>query len=157
LKRRGLRRAEAFVLSTRTVDPRRFFWEEIDASGRAEWEGLLSSRQDDVSRLLLQKAYPGDPFIPEFVLHKTCRSAAWSQTEVAIYSIDELLALSRKYQGFATKSYSVRKGSHKDPPGITHLAPRFGVIQMQRGGQQQHPEQLQFNLEAGYFYKIENL
>jgi len=25
---------------------------------------------------------------------------------------------------------------------------------MQRGGQAQHPEQLQFNLQAGYFYNI---
>jgi len=147
----------AGILSTRKVDPRRFFWEEIEAPGRKEWEQLLSFRQNDVSRLLLQKAYTDDPFIPDFVLHKTKRSNMWSQTEVAIYSIDELLALSRKYQGFTTKLYSVRKGSYKDPPGITHLAPRFGIIQMQRGGQQQHPEQLQFNLEAGYFYKIENL
>ena len=36
------------------------------------------------------------------------------------------------------------------------MAPRFGIVQMQRGGQAQHPEQLQFNLQAGYFYKIEN-
>ncbi len=39
-------------------------------------------------------------------------------------------------------------------PGVVHQAPRFGVIQMQRGGQKQHPEQLQFNLEASYFRKI---
>tara|TARA_R100000808_G_scaffold23266_1_gene51440 strand:- start:49 stop:249 length:201 start_codon:yes stop_codon:yes gene_type:complete len=38
-------------------------------------------------------------------------------------------------------------------PDFFHEAPRFGIIQMQRGGQKQHPTQLQFNLEAGYFYK----
>lgn len=139
----------------RVVDPRRFFWEEIPKAGRDEWERLLSERQNDVTRLLLQKAYLNDPFVPDYVLHKTRRANSWTTTEVALYSIDELVALSRAYQGFVTKPYSVKKGSYKDPAGITHLAPRFGIIQMQRGGQQQHPDQLQFNLEAGYFYKLQ--
>jgi hypothetical protein len=138
----------------RLTDPRRFFWEEIDTPGRIEWERILAECQDEVSRLLFQKAYIDDPFVPEYLLHKTKAASSWSTTEVAIYSIGEMIRLSRSYQGFATRPYSVRKGSHKDPPGVTHLAPRFGVIQMQRGGQKQHPEQLQFNLEAGYFYKI---
>jgi hypothetical protein len=140
--------------SGRRVDPRRFFWEEINPGGRAEWERTLANHQDDISRLLLQKAYIDDPFVPEYLIHQTKKSGTWSATEVAIYSIDELVARSRAYQGFATKPYSVRKGSYRDPPGVSHLAPRFGIIQMQRGGQAQHPEQLQFNLEAGYFYKI---
>ena len=72
-------------------------------------------------------------------------------------TIDELIAQSRNYGGYWSKPYSVRKGSYKDPKGVTHDAPRFGIIQMQRGGQAQHPEQLQFNLEAGYFYKIGQL
>ena len=144
-------------LSSRLIDPRRFFWEEIEPAGRKEWEHILSVYQDEVSRLLLQKAYINDPFVPDFLLHKTKNATSWEQTEVAIYSIEELLALSRQYQGFATKPYSVRKGSYRDPTGVTHLAPRFGIIQMQRGGQKQHPEQLQFNLEAGYFYKIEDI
>ena len=138
----------------RLTDPRRYFWEEIDPAGRGEWEQLFSHHQDNISRLLFQKAYIDDPFVPDYLLHKTRRAASWNKTEVAIYSIEELIALSHAYQGFATRQYSVRKGSYKDPAGVTHLAPRFGVIQMQRGGQQQHPEQLQFNLEAGYFYKL---
>ncbi len=138
----------------RTVDPRRFFWEEIPEAGRAEWRRIFSDHQDDISRLLLQKAYVDDPFVPEYLLHKTKRAPTWASTEVAIFSIDELIGLSRAYQRYATKPYSVKKGSYKDPPGVMHLAPRFGVIQMQRGGQKQHPEQLQFNLEAGYFYKL---
>lgn len=142
------------ILQNRKTDPRRYFWEEIDPTGRLEWENILSNKQDEVSRLLFQKAYLDDPFVPEFLLHKTKRADSWDTTEVAIYTIDELIALSRSYQGYATKPYSVKKGSHKDPPGIKHLAPRFGVIQMQRGGQAQHPEQLQFNLEASYFYKL---
>lgn len=138
----------------RLVDPRRYFWEEINANGRAEWEEIFLTHQDDVSKLLFQKAYLNDPFIPEYLLHKTKASSSSDQTEVAIYTIDEIIAHSRNYQGFTTKPYSVKKGSYKDPSGITHQAPRFGVIQMQRGGQAVHPEQLQFNLEAGYFYKI---
>jgi hypothetical protein len=142
------------ALKGRRVDPRRYFWEEIDAFGRAEWESLFTTKQDEISRLLFQKAYLNDPFIPEYLLHKTKKTRSWNSTEVAIYSIDELIKLSRAYQGFETRPYSVKKGSYKDPVGVTHLAPRFGVIQMQRGGQKQHPDQLQFNLEAGYFYKI---
>ncbi|MDP2996187.1 MAG: hypothetical protein Q8N47_01785 [Bryobacterales bacterium] len=138
----------------RLTDPRRWFWEQIDTAGRLEWEQLFSDHQDTISRLLFQKAYIDDPFAPDYLLHKTRRAASWNTTEVAIYSIEELIALSRAYQGFATRQYSVRKGSYKDPTGVTHLAPRFGIIQMQRGGQKQHPEQLQFNLEAGYFYKL---
>lgn len=140
--------------TNRSTDPRRFFWEEIDSQGRVEWERLFADHQDAISLLLFQKAYLDDPFVPEYLLHKTRRSDSLNQTEVAIYSISELVALSRAYQSFTTREYSVRKGSYKDPPGVYHLAPRFGIIQMQRGGQKQHPEQLQFNLEAGYFYNI---
>jgi hypothetical protein len=141
-------------ISTRKSDPRRYFWEEITSDGREEWERIFSNQQDDVTRLLLQKAYLDDPFAPDLLLHKTKKSLAWGETETAIYSIDELIKLSSEYGGFWTKPYSVRKGAYRDPSGVQHDAPRFGVVQMQRGGQKQHPEQLQFNLEAGYFYKI---
>lgn len=142
------------VIIGRQSDPRRYFWEEINSQGRKEWEEIFSQNQDEVTRLLLQKAYLEDPFAPDILLHKTKKSPTWQQTETAIYTIDELVSHSRAYGGFWTKPYSVRKGSYKDPAGVRHQAPRFGVVQMQRGGQQQHPDQLQFNLEAGYFYKI---
>jgi hypothetical protein len=142
------------ISARRQADPRRYFWEEIDTEGKREWESTFSTFQDQVTQLLLQKAYIDDPFVPEFLVHKTRRAAAWNATEVAIYSIAELINLSRGYQGFATRPYSVRKGSYRDPEGVTHLAPRFGIVQMQRGGQKQHPAQLQFNLEAGYFYRL---
>jgi hypothetical protein len=142
------------TMMLREVDPRRYFWEEIESNGREEWERIFSDMQDDVTRLLLQKAYMDDPFIPEFLLHKTKKAEEWNSTEVAIYSIDELIALSRQYGGFRIKPYRVNKGSYRDPEGVEHQAPRFGIVQMQRGGQAQHPTQLQFNLEAGYFYKI---
>lgn len=144
----------ASSLRGRRTDPRRYFWEEIRPEGRVEWERILSDHQDAVTLLLLQKAYIDDAFFPEYLLHKTKRSLSWTRTEVAIYSIVELIRLSRRYQGFVTKPYTVKKGSYKDPPGVSHLAPRFGIVQMQRGGQKQHPEQLQFNLAAGYFYNI---
>ena len=138
----------------REIDPRRYFWEEIEGEGRSEWESLLTEHQDAVTRLLLQKAYLQDPFAPEFLLHKTRKADSWASTEVAIYSIDELVKLSRKYSSFWVKPYRINKGSYRDPEGVQHQAPRFGIVQMQRGGQAQHPTQLQFNLEAGYFYKI---
>ncbi len=142
------------MLTNRASDPRRFFWEEINKTGRIELERLLAERQDEITRLLLQKAYLNDSFVPDYVLHKTKKSNNWEQTEIAIYKIDELINLSGNYAGFKLEPYSVKKGSYRDPIGITHLAPRFGIVQMQRGGQSQHPTQLQFNLKAGYFYKI---
>ena len=145
------------VMKNRVVDPRRYFWEETLPQGREELENIFAEKQDSITRLLLQKAYLNDPFTPDFLLHKTKRSQLWNQTESAIYTIDELVAHSTSYSGFMLKPYSVYKGSYRDPSGVKHQAPRFGIVQMQRGGQAQHPEQLQFNLEAGYFYKIENI
>jgi len=142
------------MLLNRKVDPRRYFWEEIDLDGRKEWEDIFVSNQNEITRLLLQKAYLDDPFSPDIILHKTKKAISWEQTEVAIYAIDELVRLSSLYNGFWKKPYSVKKGAYKDPDGVRHDAPRFGIVQMQRGGQKQHPDQLQFNLEAGYFYKI---
>lgn len=153
----GFRPMDTSTSTVRLTDPRRYFWEEIESTGRAEWERLFSGKQDEITRLLLQKAYMDDPFAPDFLLHKTRLEKSADEIEIAIYSVDELLQLSQSYKGFETRAYSVRKGSYKDPVGVQHLAPRFGVVQMQRGGQEQHPEQLQFNLEAGYFYKLDKI
>lgn len=142
------------ALTDRVIDPRRWFWEEIETEGRQEWEALFSASQDKITKLLFTKGYDNDPFAPEYILHKTKRADSWSEVEVAIYSIDELVTQSANYGGFSTRSYSVRKGSYRDPAGVSHQAPRFGIVQMQRGGQAQHPTQLQFNLQAGYFYKL---
>jgi hypothetical protein len=138
----------------RVSDPRRYFWEEIGEAGRLEWEAIFSNFQDEVTRLLLQKAYLNDPFSPNLLLHKTRKALDPLKVETAIYTIDEIISHSAAYSGFSTKLYSVNKGSYKDPIGVKHQAPRFGIVQMQRGGQKQHPTQLQFNLEAGYFYKV---
>ena len=145
------------LLKGRLIDPRRYFWEELALGARLEWEQIFSARQDEITTLLLQKAYLADPFAPDILLHKTKRSKSWCTSEVAVYTIDELVGYSREYARFVLRPYTVRKGSYKDPVGVEHLAPRFGIVQMQRGGQAQHPEQLQFNLEAGYFYKIQNV
>ncbi len=144
-------------IGDRTIDHRRFFWEELDPIGRKEWEDIFNAYQDRITKMLFQKAYLNDPFIPDFLLHKTKAALCWNETEVAIYTIDEIVNLSRSYGGFSTKEYSVNKGSYRDPVGARkHEAPRLGIIQMQRSGQAQHPTQLQFNLEAGYFYKFES-
>lgn len=137
--------------SKRIYTSERYFWEEINADGRKEWEDLFTNHQDDVTRLLLQKGYSSDPFPPEIILHKT-KKATSENEEIAIFSMDEFIELSRTYNSFVFSKYRVKKGSYKEPEGVEHLAPRFGVVQMQRGGQKQHPAQLQFNLKAGYFY-----
>ena len=136
----------------RVVDHRRYFWEEINTAGRQEWENTFSTYQDEISRILLQKAYSNDPFAPTFILHKT--KLTTTIPEVAIYTIDELIQKSRSYNLFSTEPYRINKGSFRDPDGVVHLAPRFGIFQMQRAGNKQHPTQLQFNLKSGYFYVI---
>ena len=140
------------ALRNRRCDPNRWFWEELPAIARKELEDFFTTQQDVITRLLLQKAYLEDPFAPEYLVHQT-RGAKGNEIEVAIFSIDGIIRLSRQYKGFHTRPYRVNKGSHVDPPGIEHLAPRFGVVQFQRGGQRQHPTQLQFNLKARYFYE----
>lgn len=137
--------------SGRVYTPDRYFWEEINSVGRKEWENLFTEHQDEVTRLLLQKGYSDDPFPPEIIFHKTRKTTPGNE-EIAIFLMDEFISLSRAYEGFCFNHYRVKKGSHKEPEGVDHLAPRFGVVQMQRGGQKQHPTQLQFNLKAGYFY-----
>lgn len=141
------------IMKGRRSDPRRFFWEEISKNGRMELEEIFTEHQDKITRLLLQKAYLDDPFSPTLLMHKT-KKLAENPQEFALYSVENLINLSRNYQGFEKKLYSVRKGQYKDLSGVQHEAPRFGIVQMQRGGQKQHPTQLQFNLQAGYFYKI---
>ena len=103
---------------------------------------------------MFKYAYKGDNFIPQYLIHKTKKSKTISKSENAVYNIDELIEKSITYKKFYKKNYRVKKGTYKEDENIIHEAPRFGIIQMQRGGQKQHPTQLQFNLEAGYFYKI---
>ena len=67
----GYRPLDKGDCSDRIYTPERYFWEEINAEGRAEWEELFANYQDDITRLLLQKGYKDDPFPPEVILHKT--------------------------------------------------------------------------------------
>jgi hypothetical protein len=138
----------------RKIDPRRYFWEELPAEERLELSSVLRDKHDEIFRLLLEKAYSEDTFPPTYVLHKTKKTVSGQPSEVAIFAIDELISQSRRYRGFETKEYRIRKGSFRDPDGYTHHAPRFGIIQMQRLGNKQNATQLQFNLEAGYFYAL---
>lgn len=143
------------LMRTRKSNPVRFYWEEIDTQGLNEWESLLTIRQNEITRLLLQKAYLDDPFSPEVIIQKT-RKVASGPEEFAIYSIDELVSKSREHAGFVkTLKTEVSKSKSYDvPKGVKHECPKFGIIQMQRFGNKQNATQLQFNLQAGYFYKI---
>lgn len=153
----GFRPIDDFDCSDRVSTPERYFWEETDVLGKSEWENVFTSYQDDITRLLLQKAYSDDPFPPEIILHKTKKANSVDEQEIAVFTMDQFVELSRKYFSFTYNLYRVKKGRYKEPEGVSHQAPRFGVIQMQRGGQKQHPTQLQFNLKAGYFYDLDSL
>ncbi|NQU83360.1 MAG: hypothetical protein HQ536_01480 [Parcubacteria group bacterium] len=152
----GFRPVDMVDISKRKSDPNRWFWEELPSKEKNELEKIFKKRQSDISKVLLKKAYPNDPFPPDYVLHQTKEFKNINDVESAIFSINRLLILSKKYSGFNLRPYIVKKGRFKSDPN-THFAPRFGVIQMQRGGQKQHPTQLQFNLKAGYFYHLKDL
>lgn len=140
-------------LSLRISDPNRYYWEETPLQSQKEWKHIFSSFQNDISLLLFQKAYKEDPYPPEYLLHQTVKYDNFTNCEAAIFSMNEIVVLSRMYSNYTEVEYVIRKGSYKNDNNI-HLAPRFGFIQFQRGGQKQHPTQLQFNLKAGYFYHI---
>lgn len=153
---KGFRPADMIDVSKRKSDPDRWFWEELPTKEKNELEKMFKENQTSISEVLFRKAYPNDPFPPDYVLHQTKKIDDSNNVEVAIFSVSRLVNLSQKYLGFELRPYSVKKGRFRGDPNV-HLAPRFGVIQMQRGGQKQHPTQLQFNLKAGYFYHLKDL
>jgi hypothetical protein len=135
------------------INVERWFWEELPADAQQEWADLLTRYQKEITYLLLSKGYKNDPYPPSFVLHQTCAFSSWENAEVALFTIDELVNFSCLVGGFSTTPYVVRKGRFKDSTTI-HQAPRFGFVQFQRLGNVQNATQLQFNLQAGYFYKL---
>ncbi len=137
----------------RLSDPNRWYWEELPQQGRDDLERLFASHQASVTRTLLQAAYPDDPHRPVYVMHQRYRCVSQADCPLAILSVDQFVEQSSAFGGFSTRRHAIRKGTYKSDPGI-HLAPRFGFVQFQRGGQKQHPTQLQFNLMAGYFNKL---
>lgn len=140
-------------LSERKSDPERWFWEELPIESLNEWRDLFRNYQKQITGVLLKYAYKNDPFPPEFLLHQTVKFEDINQCNLALFPIDTLIDFSCQYSGFTTKSYSIKKGRFKNDPHV-HKAPRFGYIQFQRGGQKQHPTQLQFNLQTAYFDKL---
>lgn len=136
-------------LKYRISDPNRYYWEEISKQAQDDWKQIFEEYQDHISMLLFQKAYKDDPYPPEYLLHQTVQYLNFDNCETAIFSMKEIVNCSHAYSGYVLSKYKVRKGTYRTD--IEHLAPRFGFIQFQRGGQRQHPTQLQFNLKAGYF------
>ena len=137
----------------RLSDPDRWFYEELPEAARKDMEMLFTKNQDEITKVLLTKGYSDDPFPPEYVFHQMHKAESPTQFPVAIFSMDELLALSKSYRGYELRPYLIRKGRFKGDPN-THFAPRFGCVQFQRLGNKQNATQLQFNLEANYFNKI---
>lgn len=147
---RGYRPLDQVDVARRLSDPERWFFEELPTKGREDIASTLGQYQDEVTRILLQLAYPGDPLPPEYLMHITVKPIDIDKADLVLFTIDELVRFSSKFAGFHVKEYEIRKGRFKGDPSV-HLAPRFGYVQFQRGGQKQHPTQLQFNLMAGYF------
>lgn len=143
------------ALVTRKLDPNRYYWEEIPKKAQNDWNRIISDNQDKISLLLFQKAYKDDPFPPEYLLHQTVKYTDFNDCETAIFSMNEIIQLSKMHSGFSLSEYRIYKGTYKNKD-IAHMAPRFGFIQFQRGGQKVHPTQLQFNLKSGYFYILKN-
>lgn len=137
-------------LNNRLSDPKRYYWEELPQQAQDEWKSIFTKYQDKISLLLFQKAYKHDPFPPDILFHQTVKYDSFDSCQVAMFTMDEIVALSRKHSQYVLSPYVIRKGTYKSDTA-THYAPRFGFIQFQRGGQKQHPTQLQFNLKAGYF------
>jgi hypothetical protein len=130
----------------------RYFWEEIPAGETGWWKRFLTENHYLVLDTLLRLGYDDDPLPPSVVLHQRSKPESFEQVPIAVYWIDDLISRSIAVSGFYTKPYRVFKGTGRDPTK-EHQAPRFGIVQFQRGGQKQHPTQLQFNFEAGYFNK----
>jgi len=149
----GYRPIDMIDISKRLSDPERWFFEELPQKGRSDIIGTLKNYQKQVSRVLLQLAYPEDPHPPDYILHLTVKPNHVDLSDLALFTVDELIEFSCRYAGFLTKKYKIHKGRFKHDT-LPHYAPRFGFIQFQRGGQKQHPTQLQFNLQAGYFNKL---
>ncbi|QDT54292.1 hypothetical protein Pan44_23200 [Caulifigura coniformis] len=144
---------DASTPKDRVCSNERWFYDELPQTERNEFQSIFSKYQREISTILLQKAYPeDDPHAPEFLLHQTVAFSDIAKCECAIFRMDELVDQSCKRSGFSTASYTVKKGRFKS--SVPHLAPRFGFIQFQRLGNKQNATQLQFNLEAGYFYKL---
>lgn len=131
----------------------RWFFEELPKESIRAIVDTFTNYQDEITKILFQRAYTDDPFPPQYVLHQRHIQSDSNLIPLAIFHIDELVSLSRRYGGFNLRQYQIRKGRFKNDPNI-HSAPRFGCIQFQRLGNKQNATQLQFNLEAGYFYKI---
>ena len=91
-----------------------------------EWENIFNSRQDEVTRLLVQRGYPGDTFRPTYLMHQRSAAPDEPHTPLAIYSIEEFVAYSRDHSKFITRNYRITKGSHRDPATI-HELPDSGL------------------------------
>lgn len=137
-------------LNNRKGDPNRYYWEELPTSALAEWKNIFEEYQDKITLLLFQKAYKNDPYPPEYLFHKTGKCEDLNFCRSAIFTMNEIVELSHMFSPYSVRKYYIKKGPYKGDPA-PHMAPFFGFIQFQRGGQKQHPTQLQFNLKAGYF------
>ena len=147
------------IPNPRNARPERWYWEELATPIQKEWASLLSTYQDEITILLLQKAnaYKTDKFKPTYILHECVPHTDIQNCHMAVLSMNEFAAYSRKFDSFGLKSKRVSKGRYKGIDLAEHQYPHFGFIQFQPIGNKQNFSELQFNLKSNYYNKFENL
>ncbi len=151
----GFRPIDMRSRADRRVNDERWFWEELQPAVREEWATILTVHQREITKIVLTRspAYANDPFPPQFIMHKCTACEDEKHMELSLLDVDDLVTYSLMYCGFTTKLRRVTKGRFKEDPNH-HEYPRFGFIQFQPIGNTQNKNELQMNLQAGYFNKI---
>lgn len=147
------------IPSPRTARPERYYWEELPTRTQKEWMRLLTTYQDKITTLILQKAnaYKTDKFSPSFILHECKQHTDINDCQVAVMTMDEFAKYSRLYDTFGLKGKKVSKGKYKGIDLAEHMYPHFGFLQFQPIGNKQNFSELQFNLKSNYYKTFKDL
>lgn len=147
------------IPQNRTARPERWYWEELSTRVQDEWRRILSTYQDKITILLLQKAnaYKTDPYRPTYILHECVEHSSIDDCTVAVISMDEFAQYSRTFDGFGLKGKMVQKGKYKGIDTAEHQYPHFGFMQFQPIGNKQNFSELQFNLKSNYYKTFSKL
>lgn len=147
------------IPSSRKARPERWYWEELPTKVQEEWKRLLTTYQDKITTLILQKAnaYKTDKFSPSVILHECKQHEDINNCQVAVMTMDEFTEYSRLYDTFGLKGKKVLKGKYKGIDLKEHMYPHFGFLQFQPIGNKQNFSELQFNLKSNYYKTFKNL
>lgn len=137
----------------------RWYWEELSDSIKDEWQIIFSNNQVKITMMLLQCArnYKTDIYKPTYILHECENHEDIDDCRVVIMSVEEFAEYSKLFDSFGIKEKRINKGSYKGIDMAMHQYPHFGFIQFQPIGNKKNFSELQFNLKAKYYNKIEKL